>query len=94
MARWNYELNEETAKFLRNAIRDENPKAICVALQQAYQEINEICPEYYDEYDLQDDLETLDYLDTDDEGVEDEIDYELSMFYDLCDNLRIWVPYL
>ena len=93
MARWDYEISEETARFLRNAIRDEDCGAICVALQQAYQEINEMCPEYYDEYDLQNDLEDLDYIDCDVEGAEDEINYELSEFYDLCDTLRIWVPF-
>lgn len=93
MAKWNYELSEKTARFLRNAIRDDDFLAVCVALQQAYQEINEMCPEYYDEYDLQEDIEEIDYIDTEDAYAEDEINYALNDFYDLCDNLRIWVPY-
>lgn len=92
MARWEYELSKDTAKFLRDSIRDEEYEAVCVALQQAYQEINEMCPDLYDEDDLWRDIEDIDYIDTDDMDAEDEIDYELSKFYDLCDALRIWIP--
>lgn len=92
MARWEFELDKNTALALRDAIRNEDLVAICATLQMAYQEINEMCPEYYDDMDLMRDTEDLDYIDVDDEGAEDEIDYELSRFYDLCDALKIWIP--
>ena len=92
MARWDFELNKNIALALRDAIRNEDLEAICATLQMAYQEINGICPEYYDDNDLMWDIEDLDYLDVDGEGAEDEIDYELSRFYDLCDALKIWIP--
>jgi len=30
-------------------------------------------------------------LDASDEDAEDEFDYQLNEFYDLCDNLNVWV---
>jgi len=30
-------------------------------------------------------------LDSSDEDAEDEFDYQLNEFYDLCDNLNVWV---
>lgn len=58
-------------------------------------------PDIYDEDDLENDLEELDnqldncknYEDCSmtEDDVQDEINYMLRQFYDLCDDLRIWV---
>ena len=83
--KWNYTL--KSGKALRQAIADEDYEAVKERLIAAYKEINEAMPDIYDEDDLAYDISNLEVMDLD----EDEIDYALSDFYDLCDNLGIWV---
>lgn len=95
--KWYYQLKNGVA--LRNAIDAEDYGQIKNSLIAAYKEIHEVMPEKFDEYDLENKLEDLEYLDTEpDEDIEiseddirENFDYELSDFYDLCDNLNIWV---
>lgn len=95
--KWDYQLKNGVA--LRNAIDAEDYGQIKNSLIAAYKEIHEVMPEKFDEYDLENKLEDLEYLDTEpDEDIEiseddirENFDYELNDLYDLCDNLNIWV---
>ena len=92
MGRWRYTL--KFGEALRNAIDDENYEAILDALVACFTEINKALPEDYESYELEKDLEEISIIKEnmeDGEDVEDDINYELSDFYDLCDGLRIWV---
>lgn len=97
--KWKYTL--KSGKALRNAINEDDNIETLNVLKTCYQEINRAMPDLYDEGDLENDIEDIDnqidncvnYEDYDmtEEDVEDEINYLLSNFYDLCDNLSIWV---
>lgn len=99
MANWNYKL--KSGKALRDAIRSEDNIAILNALKDCYTEINEAMPDWYDEDSLADDFEDIDSLIDDCENytrydltlndVIESIDGELQLFYDVCDDLKIWV---
>lgn len=81
MARWDKVCTEFIE--VRNAIYNEDGKAVLDGLK-------EICEKYSNEdwdfaqafQDLGDDLYDAD---------EDEVDYWLDEFYDLCDNARVWL---
>lgn len=99
MGNWKYNLKSGVA--LRQALADDNTTAVLDRLKDCFIEINQLCPEYYDTEDLEEDLFDIDdlldslmnydeYDMTYDEVLEN-IDGMLSGFYDLCDNLRIWV---
>ena len=90
-SKWDYELNCGPA--LRKAIKDENYFEVIKQLRKAWQELfdNDKIDDWEYERGIED-LEDLQYVD--DENLEDELNYLLSDFYDLCDNLRIWVPIL
>lgn len=99
MGRWTYKLM--AGKQLRQAISDDDMTATLDALKECWKEINKAIPDVYDADDLEDNLEELDnqldncknyedYSMTEDD-VQDEINYMLRQFYDLCDDLRIWV---
>ena len=83
--RWSYKL--KSGKALRQAVDDEDYDAVKDGLIAAYKEINEAMPEYFDESDLEQAIFDLEGLDLD----EDELNFALNDFYDLCDNLGIWV---
>lgn len=85
---WNYTL--KSGKALRTAIDNEDYTALKSALTAAYKEINKALPEDFDEDELEEKLTDLEFLDLDSDA-EDDWNYELSEFYDLCDALRIWV---
>lgn len=85
---WNYTL--KSGKALRTAIDKEDYTALKSALGAAYKEINKALPEDFDEDELKEKLTDLEFLDLDSDAEED-WNYELSEFYDLCDALRIWV---
>lgn len=99
MARWEYTLKFGPA--LKDAIRDENPESILDALVACFTEINKAMPDYYDSDDLEEDLMDIsdlhDSLENYDEygmtydDVVENIDGMLYNFYDMCDNLNIWV---
>lgn len=99
MRKWTYELM--TGRQLRQAISDDDMVATLDALKECWKEINKAMPDIYDEDDLEYDLEELDnqldncencedYSMTEDD-IQDEINWQLSRFYDFCDEWRIWV---
>ena len=99
MRKWTYKLM--TGKQLRQAISDDDMTATLDALKECWKEISKAMPDVYDADDLENDLEEIDnqldncgnyedYSMTEDD-VQDEINYMLRQFYDLCDDLRIWV---
>ena len=82
---WKYQL--KTGKTLRDAIDKGNVEAVITALKMAWQEVHDIMPDEFDEYELDSKIEEIDMIDND----EDEVDYELGDFYDFCDSYDIWV---
>jgi hypothetical protein len=89
---WKYELSKNTALKLRKANDEGSYDDLKEALKSAYKEIINAIPDYFDESDYDSYTEDFDVYSEDDENVDDEWDYELSKFYDLCDDLRIWIP--
>lgn len=94
MAQWNYTIR--FGKQLREAISSEDMDIVVKCLIACYRELlNKLSEEdrdYY-EFDIEDTIESLDYLDrmgVDDED-EEEIDDRLAEFYDLCDDVGAWV---
>ena len=86
MGRWKYEL--KCGKRLRGAIRGGEPREVIEILNEAYEELLEhkvIDDDDYASY-------TADFDLYGDELDEFDVDYELGEFYDLCDNLGIWIP--
>lgn len=87
--RWTYTL--KNGKKLRDAINSEDAKKVAEELINSYKELFE--QGLIDEYDYKtwtEDIEWLD-LDTDSEDAFENINYELGNFYDLCDNINVWV---
>ena len=99
MAKWKYTL--KNGKALRDAINKASNEDTLEALRKCYEEIHEAMPDEYTEEDLYRDIEDIEnqldncenYEDYDmtEDDVQDEVNYLLSHFYDLCDGLRIWV---
>lgn len=89
--KWKHQLPENTAKSLRQAIDEGDYDGVRTMLQQAWKEVNEIVPDSFDEFDLSDKLNEIDMIDND-EYIEDELDNQLSDFYDFCDAESIWIP--
>ena len=83
-SRWSYTL--QVGPALRGAIEEEDYDDVKAKLMDAYSELynNDIIEE--DDYVSW----TADLSDV--EPDEDELDYQLSEFYDLCDNLGVWIP--
>lgn len=87
MARWTYEL--KCGKELRYAIEEDNCERTLNILEKAYKELLEA--ELIDENDYEwytDEFIVYDVDDLDD----DDINYELSEFYALCDSIGVWIP--
>lgn len=99
MNRWKHTL--KNGKKLREAISDDDNIQTLEALRECYKEINRIMSSAFNDADLEDVLYEIDnqldncenYEDYDmtEDDVQDEINYMLRQFYDLCDYLRIWV---
>lgn len=99
MNRWKHTL--KNGKKLREAINNDDNIQTLEALKECYKEINRIMSSLFDDDDLENVLSEIDnqldncenYEDYDmtEDDVQDEINYLLRQFYDLCDNLRIWV---
>ena len=99
MNRWKHIL--KNGKNLREAINDDDNVQTLEALKECYKEINRIMLPAFDDDDLENILSEIDnqldncenYEDYDmtEDDVQDEINYMLRQFYDLCDYLRIWV---
>ena len=85
MAKWEYTLR--CGKDLRDAIHAGDTFGVLDALHDCYDELYD--EGFIDDYDYESWTEELDDVDPDDE---DEVDYQLNEFYDLCDNIRVWIP--
>lgn len=89
MAKWDYIITN--GKELRNAIENSDIKATLKALQLCNEELlNKLSDEdrEWKGMEIEDAIETLNYIYTDDI---EEVDGYLEEFYDLCDSLRAWV---
>lgn len=95
---WKHQL--PSGAKLRKAIDDEDYATLKSTLMDCYREINQLIPDDFEEYELEDKLEELEILDTepdeeidiDEQDVEDNWNYELDTFYDICDAYNIWIP--
>ena len=95
---WKHQLSN--GMEIRQAIEDEDYHALRKALLAAYSEIHDMMPDEFDDKDYDDAMSEIDLLDTKPdedaditaEDLEDNWNYELSDFYDLCDALDIWIP--
>ena len=96
MAKWNYTLR--CGRALKAAIEAEDSAEIINQLRCAYRELadkgmidEEDYLRYTEDFDsLEQDMweeDSADYA----EEAEDEINWELDQFYDLCDNIGVWV---
>lgn len=105
MGKWIYKLKRgsELRRLVEEAETTENLLEILQKLKNCYQEILTSYP-FEDEYDKYDIQEALNFLEGDDEiiqekelgeygfeNAEDLIDNRLEEFYNLCDDYRIWV---
>ena len=91
MAKWNYTLR--FGKNLREAIEAEDVEAIVKCLIACYRELlNKLSDEDKDwkQFDIEETIEILTYYEADPDD-EDDIDYYLSEFYDICDDVRAWI---
>lgn len=86
--KWNYVL--AGGRDLRKAIDEGDVQAVVLHLESCYKEL--LKAGLIDEYDY-DRFEDEAHLSLyGDEIDEDDVDYEMSEFYDLCDALRVWIP--
>lgn len=91
MAQWNYTLR--WGKQLREAICAEDEEFVVRCLIACYRELlNKLSDEdrEWKQFDIEEIIEilTLYALDPDDE---DNVDYYLEEFYDICDDVRAWI---
>lgn len=96
MKEWKYTL--KNGKILREAIKEEDYEKILKTLKECYTEILDFFvkeglteledrDDEYEEY-----VENIDVLLGDIDTIEeDDIDYELSLLYEICDNTNIWI---
>ena len=84
---------ERTCEFteIRELIESDNDKSI-----QIKEKLIEICKKYADEdWDFADDFsrlaEDIEDIALDDYDTEENIDWALGEFYDLCDNASVWL---
>ena len=88
MAKWNYTLKNGIQ--LREAIHEYDAARVLEELKVCYKEL--LKAKQIDEYDYDGYVNQIDEYDEDDID-EFTADYELREFYDLCDNLKIWVAF-
>ena len=92
--KWSHEL--QSGRMLRKAIQSGDMASVLKALLSCYEELRDA--EIIDEYDFErytEDFELYLYDDFDEDSWDDPeelVDYELGEFYDLCDNLNVWIP--
>ena len=90
-----------SGKALRDAIYNDDTEKCYECLKDCYQELHDALPDEFTDVDLdmrladiEEQLEifhNLDDYDVDKEECEEEFNYLLDDFYDLCDDLRVWV---
>jgi predicted nucleotidyltransferase len=89
MAKWIYTINSGTE--LREAIDADDFEATICCLSQCYQELLDklsVEDKEWKQYNIED---TIDHLNNAEDMDEDEINWYLSEFYDLCDELKAFV---
>ena len=86
---WKKTLNPKIAMKLRNSVRSGDIPKIKEALKEAFRELYRISPDDFYEDEIDEKIEDIDFIDDDDE---EEIDGILERFYDICDDLSIWIP--
>lgn len=87
MSKWNYRL--KCGVELRDAIHEEDCERAIAVLEKAYREL--VNAEIIDDFDF--DRYTEEFMMYAADGIdEDDANYELSEFYDLCDALGVWIP--
>lgn len=96
--KWNHKVPDKMAKDLRKAIDDDNYEVVITTLISIYNYLKDILPEDLDDY-IDSAIEELEFLDispdADEDEMEefyDELNANLSNFYDFCDDLKIWIP--
>lgn len=96
--KWNHKVPDIMAKNLRKAIDDDNYEVIITTLISIYKYLKDILPEDLDD-SIDDAIDELEFLDISPDADENEMEefYEelnanLSNFYDFCDDLKIWIP--
>ena len=91
MAMWKFTITNGTT--LREAIEDGNSEAtieaLIVCFKELYSKMSTEDKEYY-EFDIEDHIEILSIWNADENDDED-IDYHLEEFYDICDSVRAFV---
>lgn len=87
MSKWNYKL--KCGSKLRKVIYDGECMKTLELIRCAYDEL--LKRKLIDKDDYESYTEDFDLYDEDDE---DSINYELDNLYDLCDALRVWVPFI
>jgi hypothetical protein len=87
MARWKYTLNSGSA--LREAIYNEGMEQTVKCLLLCYKEVRNKLDEEDRDYRGMEIEDTIFNLENFDDG--EDIDDYLEYFYDLCDELRVWV---
>lgn len=91
MSNWVYTL--KTGKALHEAIHEGDVdlvvKCLLVCYKELYGKLTDEDKEWRG-YDIEDAIETLTYFDAD-EAEDDDVDYYLDDFYNLCDELRAWI---
>lgn len=86
--RWKYNLKSGVA--LRQAIDNEDVEGTLEALRNCYQEL--LDNDIIDDWDYEKGIDGIEeFAFWDEEDYIENTDYELSNFFDLCDNLGIWV---
>jgi hypothetical protein len=91
MSKWVYTLTKGQA--LHNAIHKCNIELVVECLLECYKELYaKLTDEDKDwrGFDIEDAIEILTHYEFDDDD-EDDIDYYLDDFYNLCDDLRAWI---
>ena len=94
MVKWDYIIT--SGKKLREAIHNEDIRLVVKALLLCYKELySKLSDEDKDwkGMDIEDSIENLSLytFDLDDEDDEDNVNYYLDEFYNLCDDLKAWV---
>lgn len=91
MARWKYTLNSGSA--LREAIHNEDTEQVVKCLLLCYKELlDKLVGEDRKGFmwDIEDTINVLTLYESDPDD-EDNINYYLEEFYDICDELRAWI---
>lgn len=91
MVKWQYRI--KSGSKLREAIDNEDEEQVVKCLLLCYLELHSKLSDEDKEwkgYDIEDAIEILSFyvIDPDDE---DNVDYYLEEFYDICDDLRAWI---